>query len=527
MDDLFKPMKAGGQLHNWAQRCGAPLFLILCVSWCGVGADWPQYRGANHDATSADRIIKQWTGAVTNPVWRVLVTNCLGSFAVSGSRAFTQTRRGTKEVCVALSVTNGAELWSRMIDDATYSGGVGYDDGPRTTPTVDGDSLFVIGSYFKLYRLDLTDGAILWQTNLLATYGGSVIAYQNCASPLVEDGLIFINSCAPSANLMALRTSDASLVWRSQNEAMTHSTPVLATIQGVRQVIFATQSGLVSLDPATGNRLWKFNYPFFYSTSLGVSPVVYQDMVFVCGAQAYQMGSVAARVSLSNKVWTATQLWASTGVSATLASHWMTPVAYQGFLYGNFGVQGFDSTLAQLKCVDMRTGAVKWSTNNFGRGATILVGDHLVSITERGQLVLSQPNTNAYTEVGRFLAIPNYSDPTNKCWNSPAVADGRVYIRSTSYAACFDLSVPGLKLDLPQPIAADKLQLTVRTVNGTPLDSNRLAVLELRASADFTQSVTQWTRLTNSLVLSNGVVRIDNVDSATEPRRYFILSEPK
>src|SRR5262245_56912370 len=107
MDDMFKPMKAGGQLHDWARRRGAPLFLLLCVSLCGVGSDWPQYRGATHDAISTDRIIKQWTGAVTNPVWRVLVTNCLGSFAVSGGRAFTQTRRGLKEVCVALSVTDG------------------------------------------------------------------------------------------------------------------------------------------------------------------------------------------------------------------------------------------------------------------------------------------------------------------------------------------------------------------------------------------------------------------------------------
>src|SRR6185436_7777447 len=104
--------------------------------------------------------------------------------------------------------------------------------------------------------------------NLLTAYGGTVIGYQNCASPLVEDGLLFINTCAPSANLMALRTSDGSLVWRSQNEAMTHSTPVLATIQGVRQVIFATQTGLVSLDPATGSRLWKFTYPFSYTVSI-------------------------------------------------------------------------------------------------------------------------------------------------------------------------------------------------------------------------------------------------------------------
>src|SRR5205814_2723026 len=163
--------------------------------------------------------------------------------------------------------------------------------------------------------------------------------------------------------------------------------------------------------------LWKSGYPFTYSTSLGCSPVVYQDMVFVCGAHAYGMGSMVVQARATNQIWTATRLWSTNNPAA----HWMTPVAYQGFLYGQFGIQTFDSVNAQLKCVDMRTGVVKWSTNGFGRGATILVDDHILTITEKGPLVLSNPNTNAYTEVGRILAIPNYADFTNKCWNAPAV----------------------------------------------------------------------------------------------------------
>src|SRR5204863_3915285 len=134
----------------------------------------------------------------------------------------------------------------------------------------------------------------------------------------------------------------------------------------------------------------------------------------------------------------------------TTAAHWMTPVARDGFLYGQFGIQSFDSVNAQLKCVEMRTGVVKWSVNGFGRCATLLVDDQLVSLTERGDLVLVKPATNAYTELARFTAIPNYSDPTNKCWNAPAVSDGHVYVRSTAFVANFDLSVPALKFDPPR-----------------------------------------------------------------------------
>jgi len=291
----------------------------------------------------------------------------------------------------------------------------------------------------------------------------------------------------------------------------------------VSQVIFATQSGLVSLDPSSGNRLWKFAYPFIYVLTIGVSPVVYQDMVFVCGAHAYGMGSVVMQASLTDSAWTTTLLWWTNNPSA----HWMTPVVSQGFLYGQFGIQQFDSPTAQLKCIDMRTGAVRWSTNGFGRGATLLVDGHLLVISETGQLVLAQPNTNAYTEVGRFVAIPNSNLSANRCWNSPAVSDGRVYVRSTAYVACFDFSVPGLKLDPPQFLATDQLRLTIGTVNGAPVDANRLAGLGVRTTTNLAQSLAQWTQLTNGLVLTDGVVRIDGVDSATQPRRFFIVTEPQ
>jgi outer membrane protein assembly factor BamB len=521
-------MNARRQLGNLLPRWGMPLFLGVGIVFGCAGADWPQYRGANHDGISTDRINTQWSGSVTNPVWMVAFTNGLSSLAVSGGRVFTQVWRTTngaaREVCLALSVTDGTELWATDVDDAYYpNGGVGYDDGPRTTPSVEGGSVFVLSSYLKLYRLNATNGAVIWQKDLTNLFGGTVIAWQNAASPLLDNGLIFVNANCGTSTLMALRAGDGSLAWRSQNERMTHSTPVVATIQGVRQVIFATQSGLVSVDPLSGSLLWRFKYPFVYSTALAVSPVVYQDMVFVCGAHAYNMGSVVMQASLSNGAWTTAQLWWTNNP----ASHWMTPVCHQGFLYGQFGIQTYDSVKAQLKCIDMRSGAVKWSTNGFGRGATILVNEHLLSITENGQLVLVQPNTNAYSEVARFLAIPNYNDCTNKCWNTPAVCNGRVYVRSTACGACFDFSMPDLKLDPPQPLAAGELRLTVRTVNGAPVDSNRLAGIEVRASAEIVQALTQWTQLTNRLVLTDGVVRIDSVNSGTQPRKFFIVSEPK
>ena len=249
-----------------ALRC-LVLWPLLGLAFCCPGADWPQFRGPNHDGVATDHINPQWSGAVTTPLWLVPVPNSLCGFVVGGGRAFTQVTRNTirvdKEVCVALSIADGSELWATVMEDANYPDGfVGYDDGPRTTPSFDSGSVFVLTSYLKLYRLNATNGAVIWQKDLVALYGGTVIRYQNAASPLIEGGLIYLNANCASSSLMALRTSDGSVAWRSQNEALTHSTPVLATLQGVRQVIFATGSGLVSLNPLTGAKLWRCNYPF-------------------------------------------------------------------------------------------------------------------------------------------------------------------------------------------------------------------------------------------------------------------------
>ena len=516
--------------HLMALTPGLALVVVLSLASFAVAADWPQYRGANHDGISTDRLNKQWTGAVTNPLWRLVVPNSLTSLTVSGGRVFTQTRRFVggedKDVCVALDAATGVELWSRPVDDAEYpESGVGYDDGPRSTPVVHDGSVFVLSSSNKLWRLNAANGAVIWSKDLVALYDSEVIPWQNAASPVIENSLIYVNVSCGEQSLFALRASDGEPEWRSQDEAMTHSTPVLATIQGVRQVIFATQSGLVALDPVIGTRLWKFNHPFPYGTSLAVSPVVHQDMVFISGSQLYNMGSVTVRVSFSNAVWTATQLWAKTGFSSTLASIWMTPVVREGFLYGQFGVQSFDSVNAQLKCVEMRTGAVKWSVNGFGRGATLLVDNHLVSLTERGALVLVRPNTNAYTELARFTAIPNYFGDTNKCWNSPAVCDGKLFVRSTAYVAAFDFSVPALVMESPQ-LGALGLEFSVRTASGAPIDSNRFAGLQVRASTNPAVPLPQWTVLTNNPVLTGGVVRVGPIATGGQPQRVFIVSEP-
>lgn len=289
-------------------------------------------------------------------------------------------------------------------------------------------------------------------------------------------------------------------------------------------MIIATGSGLVSLDPLTGANLWRCNYPFTYNPlySTAVSPVVHQDMVFMSGVCSDGYGSFVRQVTFTNNAWTSRQLW----YLRDLGSAFTAPVAHDGFLYGPFGAEA-TLPLNQLKCVDMRTGAVKWSQAGFGKGGLLLVGDYLLVLTEKCELVLAQVNPSAYVEVGRFTALPPYSSSNNKCWSVPAIADGKVYLRSTSFGAAYDFSLPDsapLVLDPPWSSPGSQFALTIRTVSGAPIDSSRLAGMELRASTNLALSVSVWPKMTNLLLLTNGVGRVLNVDGRL-PQQYFIVRE--
>ena len=509
---------------------GVWIFLIVCGCLFPCAAsEWPHYRGPTHNGISTDRIRTNWTGGATNPLWLVTLTNSLTSVAVSGGKVFTQSRRDVdgldREICVALSATNGTELWATSLDDAYYpNGGVGYDDGPRSTPAVADGRVFVLTSYLKLYCLNAINGAIIWQKDLPALYGSVAPDWQNAASPIVDNGLVILNGSTTALALMAFRASDGALAWRAHDEGIaTYSTPTLATIHGIRQLIFATLQGLISVNPANGDLFWRADYPSFtFPKMLAVSPVVWEDVIFITGARVYGLGSVAYQASFSNNVWSVARLWWNNSTAA----HWMTPVCHNGFLYGPFGIFTFDGLGARLTCVDIRSGTVRWQAPDFGRGGTLLVGNELVCVTERGDLVLVKADSTAYTELGRFQAIPDFEMDTNKCWNMPAIADGKVYVRSTSMVAAYDLSDPVLKLDPPKRTGPAAVQLTIGTANGAAIDSNRLSKIDVLATTNAADNLAQWTKLTNALTLTNGRVRVDNIDAA-HSRRYFITREAK
>ncbi len=509
------------------------------------GADWPQYRGPASDGSSTELIAPVW---VTNrpgfAVWtNSSLTNGFSSFAVSQGRAFTLMSKNTGgtmlEYCVGLNADTGTNLWATPIGPApwnlndTGNGGAGtppYNkgDGPRTTPSVRDGRVFALSAFLRLVCMNATNGSVIWSNNLVTTCGASVLAWENGASPCLDDDLIFVslNSSTDSRNLAAFRAADGGVQWRSQAENATHSTPVVCTIDGVRQVVFATKTGLVSLDRSTGAFLWKFTYPFgSIGTSLGASPVIHSNIVY-CTGSYYGKGAAAARVALSNNTWTTAQLYWKTG--APYESIWMTPICYQGHIYT---LSGTSTTFLNqpLACIELTTGTVKWTTNGFGKGGIILVNTNLLALTEKGELVLFDPNPAAYTERARYQALRFNSSAPGKCWNNPAFSNGRIYARGTRGAVCLDVAVPAappLKLLSPQFLNRTQLQLTVGTADGTPIQPDRVPRIEVRATNALGSPASAWPKLTNQLVLTtNGLVALTNTLDPAQPRQFYRAME--
>ena len=539
------PNQGGGR------AAAVAVLLLPAVLWA---TDWSQYHGPNSDGTSPDLILTQWPTNGPTVLWRnASLTNGFSSFAVSGGRAFVQVSKddgngNLLEYCVAVDAGTGANLWATPIGDepwdpsSTGDGGAGsppywMGDGPRPTPTVNGGRVFAFSSgraypaELQLLCLSATNGSVIWSNDLVSAYGASTISWDNAASPCLDNDLIFVNlhTAFNDQTLAAFRASDGGLAWSSQNENVTHTTPVVATIQGMRQVIFATQTGLVSLNRTNGVFLWKFTYPFYpISTSMGASPVVYSNLIY-CTA-AYGRGAVGVKITVSNGTWTASQLWYKDGSAGqAYRSIWMTPVCYQGYIYTLCGENSTFLT-PPLNCIELTTGNLRWSTNNFGMGGLILVHGNLLVLTEDGQLVLAQPNPAAYTELARFQAF-HFNDSTpGKCWNSPAFSNGRIYAHSTTEGIAVDVSVatpPPLKLLSPQPLSSTQLRLVVGTANGTPIDSNRLARIEVHATNLLSAPPAAWPKLTNPLVLTtNGQARLTNTINGSQTRQFYMTVEP-
>lgn len=412
---------------------------VVVLTSVTATADWPQYHGPNYDNTASEEIgIKAFPPSGPKVLWRVPMSKGFSSFAVAGGRAFTQILRDVdgleQDVVVALDAVTGEEFWAQTVGLKKYRGGGDSGangnkggDGPRSTPAIDRDKVYVLSSELTLICFDAASGKVVWRKNILKDLNGKNITWKNAASPIIFGDLVFCAGGGSKQALMAINKNSGNVAWKTQSDTMTHATPIIATIHGQVQVIFFTKEGLVSLTPESGELLWRQDFPF--KTSTAASPVVSGGMVY-CSA-GYGVGAAVYQISKNGDDWGSEEIWFSRG-NKPIVNHWSTPVQRSGFLYGMFSFKEYGD--GPVKCVDVATGKVFWEKGGFGPGNIILSGDTLIALGDAGQLALIDTNVREYTELARADVIDG------KCWSTPVLSDGRLYIRSTKEGVCIDVS---------------------------------------------------------------------------------------
>ena len=490
-----------------------------------LAADWPQYRGPDHDGSSSEPIRTDWTKTPPKVVWKRAIEPAWSSITVSGGRAFTQVNRQISgeatEVCVALDADTGRELWATSLDEASYPhAGTGSTDGPRSTPSVDGDRVYVFTSYLKLICLRADDGTVVWSRDFIAEFPGTeAISWQNAASPLVVGDLVFLNSNVANQRLMAVRKSDGVTVWKGQNDTMTHATPAYATIAGTPQVVFQTLRGLVGVVPETGAVLWRYGFSPS-ATSTASTPVIADGHVY--GSCAYSLGAWTARVTKTGDTFSVGQT--DYKRSSSYQNHWATPVHHEGHLYSII-----ERTPKNMACFSLAGRTNRWTTAKVGSGtpgyaSMIKVGGKLLVLRESGELVLVEPDPAAYTEIARYQALSGTS------WNHPAFSGGRIYARSDTQIVALD--VAGAAAPLPQLTLAasllptgDRLRLEVSAQDGTSLDPASAGRIELLVAPGLADGALVWTPLSAAFAAGDGKLRADLPMAADATARFFRVRE--
>jgi outer membrane protein assembly factor BamB len=397
---------------------------------------WPQFRGPNRDGWSpGTNFIADWTAAPPKVLWKQPCGSGYSSLAIVGPQLYTMDRQGATERVLCLDTATGKEVWKHEYD-ADYSAlRMGYAGGPRATPTVSNGWIYTIGATGKL--LALKPGAtpaekpsIAWQHDLIEEHQATLPNWGVACSPLIEGELVIVQPGGKKGSVVAFDRITGEQRWTCESEPSGYSSPVAATLGGVRQIVAITGKSVLGILPATGAVLWKHPWETQHNGNIAM-PVIAGDYIFI--SSDYGKGCATLRIANEGSQQSAKVVYFRP--NKLMRNHHSSCVLKDGFLFG------FDNS--ELRCVDLREGtAVEgWPADrvrsDLGKGSVILVGENLLCLSERGSLYLMNTDPKAFKLLGKMEGVLSGSE----CWALPVVLSGKIYLRDGSNIVCLDSSI--------------------------------------------------------------------------------------
>ncbi|MBN1782330.1 PQQ-binding-like beta-propeller repeat protein [bacterium] len=417
--------------HRFVSATVILFWFAVIVQVCG--ADWPQWRGPDRNGISAEKgLMKSWPDGGPELLWQVRdLGSGYGTVAVAGKRLYIQTNEGLENEYVrALDAAGGKTIWSVRI------GNVGNPDqrpnfpAARSTPTVDGDRLFALGSDGDLTALDLKTGKVFWQKSLRTDFGGTPGNWAYAESPLVDGDKVVATPGGPESTVVALDKNTGKLIWACDipgNEKAAYASAIVIQAGKVRQIVVFVESFLAGIDSETGKLLWTYN------ETKGIAniptPVARQSYVY---SSASRKGGALIRIVPGEDSVRTEQIY----FDAKL------PNAIGGTVLAGDCLYGTAANGSDFFCIDFMTGQEKWKAASDAAPGALCYADGMLYVHgENGNVALIEASCEAYREISIFAPPdqPEKKDRMEKAWAYPVIADGRLYIRDQNMLWCYKI----------------------------------------------------------------------------------------
>jgi outer membrane protein assembly factor BamB len=412
------------------------LVLVFALASLSAAADWPQWRGPNRDGISQEKgLLKEWPKDGPKLLWQVKdLGDGYSTPAVVGDRLYVISNKGMEDERVqCLSIADGKEIWSVRI------GNVGKNDGPqypgsRSTPTVDGELLYALGSDGDLACLEMESGKERWKKNFRSDFGGQPGKWAYAESPLVDGDVLVCTPGGAKATIVALHKTSGQTIWASkiaEGDQAAYASVIAVEAGGVKQYVQFLEKGLVGVDAKSGKFLWRYEKTAQTSPANIPTPVASGSFVYSATGRG---GGGLVELKADGTAVTAEQVYYIAQLPTSIGGS----VLLDGNLYG--------TNTKGLMCVDFATGDIKWQELGVGAGSVCYADGRLYVRGEGGDVALVEATGEAYREQGRFTP-PNQPNrgPRTKAWAYPVVANGRLYVRDLGMLWCYDVADPQAK----------------------------------------------------------------------------------
>lgn len=382
---------------------------------------WTDFRGPNRDGRYTQTPLRtNWPAIGLDPLWTQPIGGGYASFVVAEGLAFTIEQRRNQEVVSAYDAATGREVWTHAWS-AHFTETMGG-PGPRATPTWHEGHLYALGATGQFWCLDAKTGAVVWKRNILHDSAATNLAWAMSASPLIVDDLVIVQPGGASGwSVVAYNRKTGDIVWHTLDDVQSYSSPMLVSVSGVRQILTVTAQRAVGLRIEDGQLLWEF--PWVTPTVPNMSQPIVFDEEYVFLSAGYGHGAALLNVVHTDGRYTVESVWQNNRMKNKFSS----AVFHEGYIYG------FDESI--LACIKAATGELQWKGGRYGYGQLLLASDHLVILSEHGDVVLVRATPERHDEVAAFVAIEG------KTWNVPALAEGRLLVRNAREMAAFDLTL--------------------------------------------------------------------------------------